>query len=319
MKLAVYRGGGVIAIEDAPVPACPPGGLLVQVEASALCSGELMAWYMDQKAPHVLGHEFAGIVIESQAEAFPVGCRVAPHHHAPCMTCDLCRAGHTVHCPTWKRTKLDPGGLAEVVAVSADLLTDCHRVDDLDPRDAALVEPLACVMKSLRRARSTPGDRTAVIGLGVMGLMHALLCPGATGLDLSLARREWASSNGICAEETATERSYDVVFVCPGTDAAIKAGIRLAAPGARVVLFAPTEPGHLTELDLNALYFRDIELISCYSCGPADTALAVEALRAGKVRAGNVVSDFIGMDELPEKYLEMKSGTIVKPMVLFQT
>jgi len=317
MKLAMYRGGGVIAIEDAPIPACPEGGLLVQVMASALCSGELMAWYMDQKAPHVLGHEFSGTVIESESPDFPVGCRVAPHHHAPCMECDLCRAGHTVHCPTWKKTKLNPGGLAEFVAISRELLTDCHRVEDVDPRDAALVEPLACVMKSLRRARWSAGDRTAVIGLGVMGLMHALMCPGCTAVDLNPSRIEWAKGIGINAQPSATEGAFDVIFVCPGSDAALEAGLRLAAPGARVVLFAPTEPGHKTSLDLNQLYFRDIELITCYSCGPADTTEAIQALRAGKVKASQVVSHFISMDELPMRYLEMKAGTILKPMVEF--
>src|SRR6185436_14261862 len=62
MKLARYIGGGEIAIVDEPIPACPPGGLLVKTEASGLCSGELMDWYMEKKVPHVLGHECAGII-----------------------------------------------------------------------------------------------------------------------------------------------------------------------------------------------------------------------------------------------------------------
>ncbi|MEY4881438.1 MAG: hypothetical protein RLZ87_867, partial [Armatimonadota bacterium] len=82
MKLARYIGSGEIEIQDAEIPDCPTGGLLIQTEASGLCSGELMQWYMDKKIPHVLGHEVSGVVIESQDSRFPVGCRVFPHHHA---------------------------------------------------------------------------------------------------------------------------------------------------------------------------------------------------------------------------------------------
>src|SRR5438132_13023667 len=117
MKLARYTGGGEIAIVDEPMPICPPGGLLIKTEACGLCSGELMDWYMDRKVPHVLGHEVAGIVIESQDDRFPVECRVFPHHHAPCLACSFCARGLYVHCEQWKRTKLLPGGMAEFFAV----------------------------------------------------------------------------------------------------------------------------------------------------------------------------------------------------------
>ena len=176
-KLARYIGNGNVEIVAEPMPACPPGGLLVETEACGLCSGELMAWYMDRKLPHVLGHEVAGTVRESQDDRFPVGSRVFPHHHAPCLQCDLCRRGQFVHCPTWKRTKLQPGGMAQYFAVAAENLTDTHRIDDLQAVDGALIEPLACVAKAARLARVVDADRIGVIGLGFMGLLHALSFP----------------------------------------------------------------------------------------------------------------------------------------------
>src|SRR4051794_26553745 len=152
MKLARYIGGGQIAILDEPAPTCPPGGLLVKTEASGLCSGELMDWYMDKKVPHVLGHEVAGIVVESQDDRFQVGSRVFPHHHAPCMQCSYCQKQLHVHCEQWKRTKLIPGGMAEYFAVAPENLTDTIEVSELRAIDAALIEPLACVVKSITNA-----------------------------------------------------------------------------------------------------------------------------------------------------------------------
>ena len=304
----------MVHLEVAAVPECPTGGFLMRTEASGLCSGELMSWYMDQKVPHVLGHEVAGIVVESDTPEFPVGCRVAPHHHAPCGHCEICQSGHHVHCPTWKATRLDPGGLAEYIAVEARLLVDCTRADDLNPRDAALIEPLACVMKGRRRARWTPSDRTAVIGLGVMGLLHMLSCPGAVGFELRKDRADWAKNLGMTVSESG---EFDVIFVCPGSVAAMQRAVELAAPGARIVAFAPFGPTETALPRFNDLYFRDLELISSYSCGPTDTAEAAQLLRTGQVRADQVVSHEISFDDLPSHYIKMRDEEILKPMVIF--
>lgn len=318
MRLARYVGGGQVEVQVAPEPVCPPGGLVVRTEASGLCSGELMDWYMDQKAPHVLGHEVAGIVVESQDERFPVGCRIAPHHHAPCGACEACRRGAAVHCPTWKRTRLDPGGMAERFAVACENLSDTHRVDDLRAVDAALVEPLGCVAKMARRMGIETGDDLAVIGLGAMGLLHLLAFPGSVGYDMNPARIEWAKAQGLDARPVEAAEPASAVVVCPGSEAALDLALGIVKPGGTVGLFAPMPPGTLTPLDLHGLYFRDVSLVPSYSCGPEDTVEAVGWLREGLVRAEQVVSEFVTLDGLPDAYEAMKAGRTVKAMVVFE-
>lgn len=317
-RLARYIGDGRVEIVEEPMPVCPPGGLLVQTEACGLCSGELMSWYMDQKLPHVLGHEVAGIVRESQDERFPVGSRVFPHHHAPCMACDLCRRGRYVHCPQWKRTKLRPGGMAEWFCVDAENLSDTHITDDLGAIDAALLEPFACVMKSVRLAQIEPGDRIAVIGLGVMGLMHlaAVVAHQPIGYDFNEARRTWAQSQGFRAAAPEDAQPAEVVFVCPGSQAAFDFALTMVQPGGTVVLFAPLGPGEHLAVPQSA-YFKEIKLVPSYSSGPLDTALAIAAIRNGELRAEQVISEFIPLADLPLAYGEMKAGRILKPMVIF--
>jgi L-iditol 2-dehydrogenase len=351
LKLARYIGGGEIAIVDEPIPACPPGGLLVKTEASGLCSGELMDWYMEKKVPHVLGHECAGIIVESQSEEFPVGSRVFVHHHAPCLKCDFCARGLYVQCDQWKRTKLVPGGMAEYFAVSPDNFHDTFSVGQMRPQDAALIEPLACVVKSallckdraqlkdqagairpLTASKRMPADfdrliemintglwgsPCAVIGLGVMGLMHLLILRNAIGYDINNLRVDYARSLGLDSREPAQAEKADAVFVCPGTKAALDFAIEIANPGATIVLFAPMPPGDETPVDLKRLYFNEIRLVSSYSCGPKDTRIAADLIEEGTVTAEQVVSHFIGIDELPDTYQKMKRGEILKPMVLF--
>jgi L-iditol 2-dehydrogenase len=336
MKVARYVGGGQISIVQEDAPALPEGGLVVRTEACGLCSGELMDWYMDRKIPHVLGHEVAGIVSESDVPEYPVGTRIFPHHHAPCLNCDECGVGNYVHCAQWKRSKLLPGGMAEAFAVGRENLNDTLAVGEMRPVDAALIEPLACAVKSIRLGRlawdvarnSKPGPvvpeftdppTEAVIGLGVMGLMHMLLAgKRATGYDLNPARVAWATDLGMNARLPETSELADIVYVCPGNKPALDFALSIAKPGAAVVLFAPMPPGEQTPVDLNAVYFKDIKLVSSYSCGPDDTAAAARAIEAGQVRAEQVVSHFIGIDELPQAYQAMKAGEILKPMVIFE-
>lgn len=320
MKLARYVGEGKVQIVGEAQPTCPEGGLLIKTEACGLCSGELMDWYMDSKVPHVLGHEVAGKVVESQCKDFPIGSRVFPHHHAPCMECLLCKRGLFVHCPQWKGTKLNPGGMAESFAVSSQNLGDTLLADDLRSIDAALIEPLACVMKGLSLAGYPfdPAIKTAVIGLGSMGLMHMLMLPGAVGIELNRLRLEYAQTLDMDARRPEGARPSDVVFVCPGNPDAINLGLKLVNPGGTVILFAPTTPGTLTEVDFSAAYFKEAKIIPSYSCGPEDTRAAAAAIRAGKLKAEQVVSNFIGLNELPHAYKMMKAGTILKAMVVFE-
>lgn len=318
MKLARYVGKGRVEICDEPPPSLPDGGLLVQTKASGLCSGELMDWYMDQKVPHVLGHEVSGVVFESNDPRFPVGSKVAPHHHAACMKCDECKAGREVHCELWRSSRLQPGGMADCFAVPAENLKDTHHIENLAFEDAALIEPLACVAKSIRRARLEDGEKIAVVGLGSMGLMHMLcLKPwNPMGFEIDAGRTNWARDLGLDVIERES-KPFDVVFVLPGTDSAAQRGIELCAPGGRVVLFAPFEPAANPSLTWDRIYFDEISLIPSYSCGPTDTAQALAWLREGKVKAKQVVSHFIGIDELPAAYEAMKRGEILKAMVMF--
>lgn len=316
MRVARYVGDGRVEIVEEPQPTLPEGGLLVQTEACGLCSGELMAWYMDQKIPHVLGHEVAGKVIASGDARFPVGARVFPHHHAPCLRCELCLTGRTVHCEHWRRTKLVPGGMADVFAVPAGNLNDTLIVDDLAPEDAALIEPLACVVKSLRLG-GTHHERPVVIGLGVMGLMHALaLGSDAVGIELNESRRAWAARFGIDARTPEQAPKSDLIFVCPGSQSAFDFAVSIASPQARIVLFAPLPPGENLVVPQSA-YFRDLSIANSYSSGPADTFAAAEIIRSGAVSAEKVISEFIPLEDLPRAYQDMKAGRILKPMVMF--
>ena len=119
MKVAKLYSFHDIRIEDIPVPEIGPGDALMKTKASGICSGDVMPWYIEKKAPLVLGHEPSGEIVEvgKNVKSFTPGDRVFVHHHAPCLTCRYCRRGDYVQCETWKNTKIIPGGISEYILI----------------------------------------------------------------------------------------------------------------------------------------------------------------------------------------------------------
>src|SRR6202140_1604465 len=204
MQVARLYDFGDIRVEQDLRPAPGPDEILVRVRACGICSGDIMPWYIRRKAPLVLGHEPVGVVEEAGAAVrdFKRGERVFVHHHAPCFQCAACRRGEYVQCPTWRATNIRPGGMAEFFLVSADNQRDTLKLSDsVSDADGVLIEPAACVVKSLKRSGLKPGESVLVIGLGIMGMMHVVLARhlGAgyiVGADLFETRARRATARG---------------------------------------------------------------------------------------------------------------------------
>src|SRR5262245_43198820 len=155
MRQALIVGPSRFEVVTAPVPRLESDGdILVRTAACGICSGDLMPWYLEKKVGTVLGHEVAGWAVEvGRAVSYiKPGDLVFLHHHAPCLQCAECERGAYVHCQTWKRSKLDPGGMAEVIRVPAEIVrADAFAVNDLTPEQAVFIEPLACCVKAFQK------------------------------------------------------------------------------------------------------------------------------------------------------------------------
>ena len=312
--------------------------MLIRVNACGLCPGEIMDWYMMRKAPVPLGHEPVGEVIDvTDGVAFRPGDRVFVHHHAPCLACRYCARGDFVHCPTWRPRRLVPGGLATYAIVQPPAVAlDAMRVpDELSDDAATFVEPLACVVKSLRRARVRDDDRVLVVGLGVMGLLHLLavktlarpgllvaadrvperLAVGARLADATIDTSDTPLEEGVA--RLTGDAGADVVIVCPGSVEALEAGRRAVAPGGTLAIFAPTPPGVLWPLSVHDLFFRETTLVPSYSAGPTDTREAMRLL-AGGLPVESLITHRLPLREAARGYALVRSGgaalkVIVRP------
>jgi L-iditol 2-dehydrogenase len=241
-----------------------------------------------------------------------------------------------VQCPTWRSSKIDPGGMAEYFLVSAvnqrDTLALPDSVRDLD---GVLVEPSACVVKSLRRSGMRPGETIVVIGLGIMGMMHVVLARhhGAAqiiGIDLFESRaqraRELGADHGLVADNDIIERMRDlthgamadVVIVGPGTVRALHTGLALAGKGATVVQFTATAPDEEMTIKPHDLYFNDTRFITSYSCGPDDTRQALDLVQRGVLSASALVTHSFPLTQVSEAFATAQRQEALKVVITFE-
>jgi L-iditol 2-dehydrogenase len=300
-----------------------------------------MPWYIEKKAPLVPGHEAVGEVIETGKEvtAYRAGDRIFPHHHAPCMNCRHCIRGDHVQCETWRNSRIFPGGLSEFILIPSIILRNDTIIlpENVGYDDGALIEPTACAVKGFRRTRFRQGDTVLIIGLGVMGMINLLVARAygagrVIGADSVKFRLEKALELGIDevidvsrtplsgALDTATEGNMaELVIVGPNSADAMMQGLKCVRSGGDVLLFTPAKPGEELLIDPNFLYFRDINVITSYSCGPPETAAACNLIEQGVVSAAKVVTHRFSVEETAEAFaLTAAAQNSLKALIIFE-
>jgi 2-desacetyl-2-hydroxyethyl bacteriochlorophyllide A dehydrogenase len=228
---AVRNTENGIEIVELPSPGVEDGGVRVRVRAAGICGSDLhlVAW---GPMPVTLGHEIAGYLDD--------GTPVAIWPLIPCRRCDRCAAGEVTQCRQAVTESIGigrDGGMADEMVVDESCVVALPA--GIDIADASLVEPIACSLHALRRARLRGDERVAVVGAGMIGLGAARVARAeGCGVDVVArhdAQRVAARSIGAGTEP---DGEYDVVVDAAGTDTAIRTCFDLLRPGGTVALVA---------------------------------------------------------------------------------
>ena len=319
MRVALTVAPGETVVEERADPVCGPDEVVCRVLACATCGSDVHGSYVTRKLPAVLGHEPVGEVVEVGAgvTGVPVGELVAIHHHVPCGECRRCRHGHETLCERFRSTALDPGGFAEYVRVEAALVPELLPLDGLDPVTATVTEPLACALRAQERAGVRPGDSLLVVGAGCSGLLH-IAAAHARGVDAVWVREPDAvrlSRAEIWGATAHGNEPVDVAVVCTDNPEAIAAAAETLAPGGRLCLYAPGEPGRPLLIDGWTVFSRELRVMASWSAGPAEWRAALALLQRGAVRAGELITHRFGLDETGAALEAQRSGAALKAVV----
>src|ERR1700691_1655303 len=181
MKAAVLYGKEDLQIESVAVPSIGEGDVLVRVQAALTCGTDVKVFRRGYHArmivpPALFGHELAGDIVAVGKDVcnFHVGQRVVAANSAPCLECFYCKRGNENLC---EDLLFNNGAYAEYIRIPARIVErNTYRIPHgVSYHDAALIEPLACVLKGFEETAPRPGDTIAILGLGPIGLMFVRL------------------------------------------------------------------------------------------------------------------------------------------------
>ncbi len=346
MRAAVFLGPGTMELRSIPRPEPGPGEVLVRVAACAVCGTDLRILAGGKTRgvypPRVLGHEIAGRVVAlgegaAQHTDVQVGQRVAIPPGIPCGACRFCTTGQENLCR--RRQGIGyryDGGFAEYLLVPASgvqrgLLFPIP--DSLSDAEAAIAEPLACVVNGQRKSQVGLGDVVVIAGAGPIGLMHLQLArlAGARKVlvsEPSAARRELAEALGasrtvdpqherlveVVKEETGGDGA-DVVVAAIGVPGLVNELLEIARPGGRVNLFAGYSGAGETTISANLIHYGELVVTGTSACTREDFRHALQLLESRQFRAAPLITHHFPLEAIHQAFETTRTGAGLRVVV----
>jgi len=338
MLAAVYRSPGEISVEQVPVPRPGPGQVVVEVGHCGVCGSDLHLMLEGWgERDTVLGHEFSGSVaaVGPDAGTWRVGDRVVGGPSPRCGACRRCREGRPSQCERRGEIVDGHGGGAFARYTLLDARSLVAVPEDMDPRVAALAEPLAVALHGITRAQLAPGDSVMVFGAGPIGALSiAALAASDTGpiIVVEPNPRRQALAGALGAHEVLgpdavevfppweperiSPRAVDAVLECSGTRAAMEVGLHQLRRGGRLVLVGAGMEA--PSFDPNRLLLNELVVCGSFVYDADGFERAMALLAGGRIPAATLVEPAdVGLDGLAAALRALASGELAgKVMVV---
>lgn len=343
MQAAIYEGIEQISVQQTADPELPPGGALLSVKSCAICGTDLRTYHHGSKffePPWIIGHEVAGEVIEvaKDVDDLRPGDRVTVAAGIPCGTCRACSRGWTHLCSNVKAHGFHyPGGFAEYMAVTSDTVIQngLSRIGDGVSYDqAALTEPLSCVLNGQELVDTTLGDTVVVIGAGPIGCMHVEVARarGATKIihvEQNRRRLEKAQQFGADAYvessrddavaqvmELTDGQGADVVISACASKFAQAQAVEMAALRGRVSFFGGLpKSDSIAPIDGNIIHYKELAVFGAFASSPAQNRFALDLITSGRIRTDAIITHSMPLSEIVSGFHLMDSGEALKVVV----
>ena len=338
MHAAMYYGIGDVRYEETAIPEIGPGELLVKVGAALTCGTDVKTYkrghpLLIKHTPALFGHEYAG-TIEAVGEGvrdFTVGMRVVATNSAPCGSCYFCKRDMPNLCATLKDTLVN-GAFAEYIRVPESVVQwNTHQIpDSLSFRNAALTEPLACVVHGIEESNIRLGDTVVIIGAGPIGQMMIMLAKksGASTVitsDLSSLRRDIAAKAGADitidptkenpverVKEETSGRGADVVIEAVGFPQLWEQAVDMTRDAGTTVLFGGAAAGTKFEVDTVRFHYGQLTLKGVFHLKPKHVEQALGLIIAGDVDPDLLISHNMPLEKINQALEMMSKGETMK-------
>jgi L-iditol 2-dehydrogenase len=326
MKAAMLYGVKDLRVENVDVPEVDAGEVLVKVKAATTCGTDLkilQRGYIEKviKLPTIFGHEWAGEVAEvGEGLHWPKkGMRVRAGNSAPCLRCAMCQKGRYNLCENmiwlW-------GAYAEYIKVPARMVSvNMQEVPQhVSYEEAAVTEPLACVLHGVEEAKVRLGDTVTIVGAGPIGLLHMLTVKkiGAEKtiiIDLVQERLNLAKKLGVDEAINAEKKNVveevrkltggygaDVVIEAIGLPATWEQALKLVRKGGTVLEFGGCPPETEIKIDTELLHYGEVTVLGAFHTTPLHFKQALNLIASRTVDVRPLITRKMRLEDIKEAF-----------------
>ena len=290
------------------------------------------------KIPGPFGHEFAGDVhaVGQGVSKFKPGDKIMTAPSAPCGDCVFCNKGQENLCTTTMDTMVW-GAFAEYVCMPAHIVENnmYPKPDHLSYEEAAMLEPLSCVVYGMDQVELRPDDTVLIIGAGAIGLLHVMVARALGAERVIVAgKREnrlklaWAvGADAVIDAETEDtfERvkaltnglGADVVIECTGQLAVWEETPDLVRPGGTAILFGGLPHGTRATFDTARLHYDQITLKGVFHYTRSAVRKAYKLLGDKKITVSGLISGTYSLRDLKHVFDDLlQKGSGIKFAIL---
>src|SRR5258705_4725344 len=333
MMAAVLYGSEDLRLEKIDVPPLAADEVLLRVRLALTDGTDLKVWQRGYHAkmiqpPAIFGHEVVGEVAAVGKRVDPrwrLGLRVIAANSAPCLRCFHCRRAQENLC---EDLLFNNGAYAEYRRIRGRIVMEnmLEVPPSVDDQGAALVEPLACVLRGIHEMKLRTGDTAAVIGCGPIGLKFVRMLTRRGIRVIALARRaaplDVARRLGAIATINVTEtpgvaaavkaltdeaRGADAVVEAAGNPSAWEMAFSMVRRGGVLNFFSGLPSGTKVAIEPAQIHYSAIRLISPFHYTPRFIREALEAVKRGDISAQDFVTEEISLSDLPQAFERMKA------------
>ena len=326
MKAAMLHGVKDLRIQDINVPTVDDGEILVKVKAATTCGTDLKIYQRGYVSgvitlPTVFGHEWSGDIVEvgKGVPYFHKGIRVRAGNSSPCLRCYMCQRGKFNLCEDmmwlW-------GAYAEYIKVPQRIVMLNTQVipDHVTYEEAAVAEPLACVLHGVEEAGVKLGDTVAIIGAGPIGLLHLLTVRkmGAGKVTISdtiderlqIAQRLGADHVINAKQEDTVQKTKeftggygaDVVIEAIGMPATWEQALKIVRKGGTVLEFGGCPPETEIKVSTEQLHYGETTVMGAFHTTPLHFKKALNLIASGTIDVRPLITNHMKLKDIKQAF-----------------
>jgi L-iditol 2-dehydrogenase len=346
MLAAVYHGPEDLRLEEVPIPEIKSDEILIKVLSANICGTDLRILHGGHRhypkgTTRIPGHEVAGEIaaVGEEISKYQVGERVFVAPNTGSGDSRETISGNNNLDPNFKAIGVNiDGAFAEYLCVPADAVRQGNvmRISaDEDPAIAALVEPLACVLRGQNAVNVKSGDIIVVMGAGPIGMLHSILAKARGAAQVIVSepskyRRERALQMGAdlvvdprnqdllkIVKNASHGRGADVVIVAVPSKIAQESALAIAAIGGRINLFGglPKDDPFI-RFDSNAVHYKELIITGTTACSTHDCLVATDLINSGLLNLSEMVTRRFPLKEINAAFAAAQDGKNLRVAVM---